>query len=66
MKNIKDLLSRLGLLCRLEAAIVQELEDINKRLYALEENRKQKDAAMLVMREELSNLRLAVQKKVSL
>lgn len=65
MKNIKDLLSRLGLLCRLEAAIVAELEDINKRLYALEENRKLKDAAILTLREEVSNLKLILQKKVS-
>lgn len=46
MKTIKDMLSRLALFCRLEMAIVSELEEINKRLYKLEANREVKDAAI--------------------
>ena len=30
MKNLRDLISRLGLLCRLESAIVEELERLNR------------------------------------
>lgn len=64
MDNIKDLLSRLGLLCRLEYAIVKELEDLSSRIKALEENRKLKDAAILKMQQELGELKLILRKKV--
>lgn len=60
MKNIRDLMSRLGLLCRLESAIVDELERHDTRLYALEENRKLKDAEILALKKEVQDLRLAV------
>ena len=46
MKTIKDMLSRLVLMCRLENAIVSELEKLAVRVYALEENRKLKDATI--------------------
>ena len=65
MKNLRDLLARLGLLCRLEFAIVDELERHSSRLYALEENRKLKDAEILNLKTELQNLRLEVRRKVS-
>lgn len=64
MKNIRDLLSRLGLLCRLESAIVDELERLNERVYVLEENRKLKDARILQLTQELQDLRMAVHGKV--
>lgn len=64
MKNLRDLLSRLGLLCRLECAIVDELERQEVRLYALEENRKLKDAEILALKKEVQDLRLAVREKV--
>lgn len=64
MKNVRDLLSRLGLLCRLESAIVDELEHHDSRLYALEENRKQKDAAILALQKEVQDLRLVIRGKV--
>lgn len=66
MKNIRDLLARLGLLCRLESAIVDALESHDRRLYALEENRKLKDAEILALRKDLMNLRLEVRGKVSI
>lgn len=46
MKTIKDMLSRLALFCRLEVAIVSELEKLNDRVAALEANRELKDAAI--------------------
>lgn len=66
MKNVRDLMSRLGLLCRLESAIVDELERHDARLYALEENRKLKDADLLALKKEVQDLRLAVRGKVSI
>lgn len=66
MKNVHDLLARLGLLCRLETAIVDELDRHNSRLYKLEENRKLKDADILALRKELMDLRLEVRGKVSI
>ena len=66
MKNIKDLLSRLGLMCRLEAAIVEELERINQRLYALEENRKLKDASIIDIKKDLGEVKLTLRQKITL
>lgn len=65
MNNIKDLLSRLALLCRLESAIVAELESINSRLYALEENRKLKDAAIIDLKKEVGDIKLTLRQKVA-
>lgn len=64
MKNIRDLLARLGLLCRLETAIVNKLEENDRRLYALEENRKLKDPAILQLQKDLGALRAEVRAKV--
>lgn len=47
MKTIKDMLSRLALMCRLEVAIVSELEKLEARVKALEANRELKDATIL-------------------
>lgn len=66
MKNLRDLVSRLGLLCRLETAIVDELERLNTRVYALEENRKLKDAALLELKKEVQNLRAELRGKVTI
>lgn len=66
MPNIRDLLSRLGLLCRLETAIVDELERLGCRVYALEENRKLKDAAILDMKQEIQKLRAELRGKVTI
>lgn len=66
MSNIRDLLSRLGLLCRLETAIVDELERLGGRVYALEENRKLKDAALLELKKEVQNLRAELRGKVTI
>lgn len=64
METIKDLLSRLTLLCRLETAIYKELEEINRRLYNLEENRKVKDKAIETLQKDVGNIKLMLRKKV--
>lgn len=66
MKNIRDLLARLGLLCRLESAIVDALESHDRRLYALEENRKLKDASLLELKKDVQNLRAEVRGRVTI
>lgn len=65
MKNIKDLLSRLTMMCRLEKAIVDELERINSRLYALEENRKLKDGAIAAINKDLGEIKLTLRQRVN-
>lgn len=65
LSNIRDLLGQLSLRCRLDSAMVEEMENHSGRLYKLEENRKQKDAAILQMQEDIRQLRLAIGKKVT-
>lgn len=65
MKNILDLLSRLTMMCRLEKAIVDELERINSRLYALEENRKLKDGAIAAINKDLGEIKLTLRQRVN-
>lgn len=45
-------------------AMCQELEDQNKKIYALEENRKVKDAAIAALQKEVATLKLLARKKV--
>lgn len=66
MVNIRDMLARLGLMVRLETAIVDKLEDHGKRLYALEENRKLKDAAILDLKKEVGQLKAELRGKVTI
>lgn len=65
LSNIRDLLGQLSLRCRLDAAMVEEMEDHSGRIYKLEENRKQKDAAILQMQQDIRQLRLALGQKVT-
>lgn len=64
MDNIKDLLSRVTLFCRLEVAIVKELENLSARCAALEENRKMKDATILKLEKKVSDLELMLRSNV--
>ena len=63
MKTIKDMLSRVALFCRLEVAIVAELEKLSQRVYALEEQLKLKDAAIRHLREQLQNHDLVLRQR---
>lgn len=58
MKTIKDMLSRLAMMCRLEVAIVSELEKLEARVKALEENRKIKDQTILEQQKRIQQLEL--------
>lgn len=66
MAKIRDLLARLGLLCRLEGAIIDELEALNRRVYVLEENRKLKDASLLDLKKEVQDLKAELRGKVTI
>lgn len=65
MDTIKELCSQLTLFVRTLNAICLELEDQNKRIYALEENRKMKDATIASQQKEIATLKLLVRQKVS-
>ena len=65
MDTIKDMLSRLALMCRLEVAIVSELEKLGSRVTALEENRKLKDAAIKQLTTEVQELRLMLRQQTA-
>lgn len=45
-------------------AICEDLEEKDKRIYALEENRKVKDAAIAALQKEVATLKLLARKKV--
>lgn len=62
MKTIKDMLSRLALFCRLEIAMVSELEELNERVASLEANRKVKDATILEHTKQLQEHALILRK----
>lgn len=65
IKRLLDVWQQKKLQMRFEKAIVDTLEDVDRRLYALEENRKQKDAAILQMQDDIRKLRTAIAGKVS-
>lgn len=58
MDKLKEIFGLLGLKYRFEGAVVDEFEDLNKRVYALEENRKLKDATILGLQKQVGELRL--------
>ena len=64
METIKELVSQLTLFVRTLHAVTQELEEQNRKIYALEENRKVKDAAISALQKEVSTLKLLARRKV--
>lgn len=56
MEQIKEIISELKLHLRLDVAMCDKLEEIERRLYALEENRKLKDAAIQSLERRYSEL----------
>lgn len=65
MKKLLAVWEKKKLQYRLESALVAELEDQSRRLYALEENRKQKDAAILQLQKDNQILRASLAGKVT-
>lgn len=66
LKNLRDLLGVVAGYCRLESAIVEELEDQNKDIYALKEKDKLNSAAIKDLIQRVGKLELEVGRKVSL
>ena len=63
-ETIKELIQQVTLFVRTLHAITQELEEQNRKIYALEENRKIKDAAISVLQKEVATLKLLARRKV--
>ena len=64
METIKELIQQVTLFVRTLNAISQELEEQNRKIYALEENRKVKDAAITALQKEVATLKLLARRKV--
>lgn len=64
MDTLKELLEEVTLFVRTLHAISLELEDQNRRLYALEENRKVKDAEISRLQQEIATLKILARKRV--
>ena len=63
MKTIKDMLSRLAMMCRLEVAIVAELEKLESRVKSLEETVKTKSQTILDQQKRIQQLELLARQK---
>ena len=63
MDYIKQLLGNIMTFCKLEKAMVDLLEEHQRRIYALEENRKLKDSAILSLQQEVKQLRMLLREK---
>ena len=58
MQTIKELLSQCYWFTRTLYAMADKLDEQDKRIYALEQNRMQKDAAILDLQQKLSLLKI--------
>lgn len=56
MSKLRELIGKLGLAFQLDLAMVESIEDLQKRVYALEENRKMKDQAIKSLEHRYSEL----------
>lgn len=63
MKNIRDILQWFTQMCRLHTAIVEELEEQNKRLYALEENAKLRDTSIVALKKDVLDFKLQAKRE---
>lgn len=60
MEALKELLGQIKIFARFDVAVCDKLEDLEKRIYALEENRKLKDQAILSLEKRYSEMLLIV------
>lgn len=65
MDYIKQLIGNIMTFCKLEKAMVDLLEDHQNRIYALEENRRLKDSAILALQNEVKELKAVLRSKVT-
>ena len=64
METIKEMIAGVKFFGKTLFAMALELEDQDRRIKALEENRKQKDAAILELQKKLAMVKLLDRKKV--
>lgn len=60
MEALKELLGQIKIFARFDVAVCDKLEDLEKRIYALEENRKLKDQAILSLEKRYSEMLLII------
>lgn len=65
LKNLRDLLGVVAGYCRLEAAIVDELEEQHSDIYALKENRKLDNASIRALNDRVTKLEMQLRGKVT-
>lgn len=65
MEHIKDLLSRIMTHCRLEVAIVKYLEELEQRVYSLEQKQKIDNTAVLRNSKEIGDIKTILRQKVT-
>ena len=58
MGPLKELLAQISAYARLQVAIVAKLEELEKRIYSLEEHRKLKDATIQNLSNDLHALKM--------
>lgn len=64
LKNLKSLMGQFAAFCRLEAAIVEELEEQHSDVYALKEHTKKDQAAIRALDERLAKVEIILRQKV--
>ena len=64
LKNLKNLMGQFASFCRLEAAIVEELEEQHNDVYALKEHATKDQAAIRALEERVSKLEIILRQKV--
>lgn len=60
MDRIKDLITQVRLFCAFDVAVAEKLEEIDQRLYALEQDNKRGIAARRVLEKQYSDLLYAL------
>lgn len=56
MQKLRELIGKLGCAFQLDLAMVESIEDLQRRVYALEENRKMKDQTIKSLEHRYSEL----------
>lgn len=64
METIKEMIAAVRMFGKTLFAMALEMESQDKRIKALEENRKQKDAAILELQQKVATIKLLDRKKV--
>lgn len=60
MDNIKELLGQIKLFCQMDVAVCEKLEQIDKCIYALQEDSKRQTATMRALEQRYSEIVLII------